>query len=150
MYKVIKTFGEYPFAHRQHTHTGHCQYIHGHNWRIRITLCSDQLDENGFVYDFGKFKKLKEWFNHMFDHTLLINEDDPHLDFFKSNTWIDSHMLWDMRIIPSGSAEKLAEYIYAKIPNYVKADNDVYLESIEVFEDAKNVAIYRPKDMLKL
>lgn len=82
MHRVTKVFKGYPFAHRQHTHDGHCRLIHGHNWDFEIALEADQLDENGFVYDFGKFGWLKEWLENMFDHTLLLNKDDPQLNFF--------------------------------------------------------------------
>jgi hypothetical protein len=40
--------------------------------------------------DFGNLKVFKEWSEYMFDHTLLVAEDDPHLDFFKAMAEIKS------------------------------------------------------------
>ena len=56
-----KTYFDVPFAHRQHLHDGHCSFIHGHNWDIRVTFGCERTDENGFVVDFGKLKFLKAW-----------------------------------------------------------------------------------------
>lgn len=143
MYVINKTFGEYPFAHRQHTHKGHCRFVHGHNWRFKVKLKSEVLDENGFVYDFGQFKQLKEWFTEMFDHTLIINEDDPMIDFFKENEKYKDCKLWDLRIVPSGSAENLAKYIYGYInKNFIKDNSNYQLVSVTVLEDEKNNASY--------
>ena len=54
-----KTYFDVPFAHRQHLHDGHCSFVHGHNWDIRVTFGCERTDENGFVVDFGKLKFLK-------------------------------------------------------------------------------------------
>ena len=143
MYQISKTFGEYPFGHRQHMHDGHCKFVHGHNWRFRIEMQSETLDQNGFVYDFGKFKELKKWFDYMFDHTLLINGDDPMIDFFKENEIVNNCKIWDMRIVPSGSAENLAKYIYEHIEQeYIQKTSKYRLVSVTVLEDSKNTATY--------
>ena len=142
MYKITKTFGEYPFAHRQHVHRGHCKYVHGHNWRFKVELESETLDENGFVYDFGNFKDLKKWFEEMFDHTLLINHDDPMKDWFVDNAKQDCGLIWDLRIVDSGSAEKLAEFVGFYIIGYLAEYLDVRLISVTVMEDNKNAAIW--------
>ena len=36
-----------------------------------------------WVMDFGGLKPIKAWLEDLFDHTLLINEDDPALQFFQ-------------------------------------------------------------------
>ena len=148
MYTVTKTFGEYPFAHRQHNHDGHCAYVHGHNWRFTVELQSDDLDNNGFVYDFGKFGWLKSWLEFMFDHTLLINQDDPHLEFFQEHCVKDAKNplgLWDMRVIPNGSAEHLAELVGRRIQSHFEDDKRIQLVSLTVMEDNKNAAIWKPE-----
>lgn len=145
MYTIKKRFGEYPFAHRQHNHQGHCAFVHGHNWQFEIELTADKLDYNGFVYDFGKFKELKKWFTHMFDHTLLINIDDPMRGWFEENQ-IQGNVLvrervWDLRIIPCGSAEELARFVFEHVQTYL-ATHDAECVSVTVYEDGKNSATY--------
>ncbi len=43
---------------------------------------SETLDDRNWVMDFGGLKAFKEWSEHMFDHTLVIAKDDPHLEMF--------------------------------------------------------------------
>lgn len=138
MYRIEKTFQGYPFAHRQPNHDGHCAYIHGHNWDFTIKLESqdDHLDLNDFVYDFGKFKWLKAWFDHMFDHTCVINEFDPRLPEFEE---MHKSGLMQLRIVPSGSAEGLAKYIFDYIADQL---HSCRLVSVTVHEDHKNTATY--------
>lgn len=139
MYRIKKTFGSYPFGHRQHNHEGHCAKVHGHNWTFTIELESSILDENGFVYDFGKFKELKEWLTYMFDHTLLINERDPEKEHFTNS---ETCKLWDVRVVPNGSAETLAEFIANHIEINVLKGHNARLVSVTAKEDEKNEAIF--------
>ena len=137
MYSIKKRFGPYPFAHRQHSHDGHCQYVHGHNWYFEVEMKSYKLDSTGFVFDFGKFKPFKNWLEYMFDHTLLINQNDPYIDLFIK----ESSLLWDMREVKSGSSEEIAVLVY----NYLSAwleDDAEKLVSVTVIEDEKNGATY--------
>ena len=34
-----------------------CQNLHGHNWKVKVWLRSEKLDENGMVMDFTHIKK---------------------------------------------------------------------------------------------
>jgi len=139
MYQIKKKFGPYPFAHRQHKHNGHCSFVHGHNWYFEVILEGDELDDVGFVYDFGKFKRFKHWLEYMFDHTLLINKDDPNIDDFIER----NGELWDMREVDGGSSELIAktvfEFLHALLNNTMDSDK---LVSVRVIEDEKNSAIY--------
>lgn len=157
MYTITKKYKDFPAAHRQHNHDGHCAYVHGHNWSFELTFASDHLDENGFVMDFGKMKFIKDWLTGMFDHTLLINEDDPALDTFKEydGTKNPEWKLWDMRVIPNGSAEDLAKFVWMKVSDltYTKWMEEgnpwrcPELISVTVYEDDKNCATFiKPSD----
>lgn len=139
MYKIKKRLAGYPFAHRQHTHDGHCKLIHGHNWDFEIELGSSQLDENGFVYDFGKFKWLKAWLAERFDHTFVISMDDPELERFKK-LWNDG--LLNLLVVPSCSAEGLAKYVFDNVEGEIQENKNVKLLSVTVYEDEKNSATY--------
>ena len=154
MYTITKKYKDFPAAHRQHNHDGHCAYVHGHNWSFELTFASDHLDENGFVMDFGKMKFIKEWLTEMFDHTLLINENDPEIDHFLNH---DVHggkgkQLWDVRVIPNGSAEDLAGLVFDEVSILMeerRQDNRPLPEliSVTVYEDDKNCATFiKPSD----
>lgn len=155
-----KLFGPFAAAHRQHRHDGHCALIHGHNWSIELTFTSDSLDENQFVVDFGKLKWLRAYLEDLFDHTLLINADDPALGYLR--TVLDNSAqregfctLAKIIEVPSCGAEGLGEYLLNQVnvrlthPGFVspEAAEDysqrcVRVVSVTVFEDEKNKATY--------
>jgi len=142
MITCSKLYSDIPFAHRQHKHTGHCRFIHGHNWGIKITFVATHLDENGFVIDFGRLKFIKQWIDNNLDHALLLNEDDP------ERVWLTTHLIpkdtAKILTVPDGSAEGLAIYFH-KIFNAMVQEQSggrVHVARIEVLEDQKNSASY--------
>lgn len=141
MYRIKKQFTGYPFAHRQHTHGGHCKQVHGHNWDFEICLEAEELDENGFVYDFGNFGWLKRWLEETFDHTILINKDDPEINTFRV---LDGKVL-NLIEVESCSSEGIAKMVYEKIQERIKAHKshrNVKLVYVVVQEDTNNSAQY--------
>lgn len=142
MYKIKKRLGPYPFAHRQHTHDGHCALVHGHNWYFEIELFAHKLDKNGFVFDFGKFKILKELLAELFDHTIVLSQSDPALYEFTDKT------LFKVTALPSASAEGLAKFVAKHLADFLKMqdeDKRVGVSSVTVIEDEKNSATYIPE-----
>ena len=55
----------------------HCKLIHGYSLGFKVILECDSPDERNWVMDFGGLKKFKNWLEEMFDHTLVVAEDDP-------------------------------------------------------------------------
>jgi len=89
-------------------------------------------------------KSPKEWMDFMFDHTVIIAEDDPELKVFQQ---MDKVGITQVRVIPATGAEKFAEYIYNKLNNFVKTEtnNRVKVKQVEFREHNKNSAIYSEK-----
>ena len=46
----------------------------------------DQQTENGFVVDFGSLGGVKDWLEEKFDHTMLLDSDDPLLMIFDDSS----------------------------------------------------------------
>ena len=69
----------------------HCSTLHGYSIGIKLIFECDTLDDKNWCMDFGGLKQFKAWADHMFDHTLIIAEDDPHLEFFKQMALIDTN-----------------------------------------------------------
>jgi 6-pyruvoyltetrahydropterin/6-carboxytetrahydropterin synthase len=115
--------------------------------------------------DFGGLKAFKEWSEYMFDHTLIVAEDDPHLEKFKNLAKLglnDVGGVCDLRLVGEVGCEKFAELAYSvmnKILIAFKAGKSitlagkeysarypvgsgVKLKSVEVFEHAGNSAVY--------
>ena len=135
-----KTYSDIPFAHRQHTHDGHCAYIHGHNWSISLTFACNKVDKNGFVIDFGKLKYIKNWIDEYLDHACLINEDDSEA----RKMLTDFGYLFKIYVLPNCSSEGIAQHLHEIFDRMVRleTDNRVWITRIEVTEDTKNSAIY--------
>mgnify|MGYP003121976312 CR=1 FL=1 len=78
-----KTFTNFPCAHRRHRHKGHCSLVHGYSRAFTFWFRCTHPTDNGFVMDFGDLKPVKAWLKYHFDHTLLLDSDDPLLPMFR-------------------------------------------------------------------
>ena len=105
----------------------HCSLLHGYSLGIKLIFESETLDDRNWVMDFGGLKAFKEWSEYMFDHTLVVAHDDPHLPFFKQmndlvtiNSFNDPASpipnvrgaVCDVRIVEGVGCEKFAELVY--------------------------------------
>jgi 6-pyruvoyltetrahydropterin/6-carboxytetrahydropterin synthase len=144
------------------THS-HCSTLHGYSIGIKLVFECDTLDDKNWCMDFGGLKEFKAWADHMFDHTLVVAEDDPMLDFFKHmneivNIESKDHLsklphergaLCDLRIVPSVGCEMFAKMAYDKMAELLTSGDMRYpinptvrIKSVEVFEHGANSATY--------
>ena len=63
-------------AHRLRDYNGPCARIHGHNWKIRLEVQSDIIDEIGIIVDFTTLEQYLQQVAGQFDHQ-LINDISP-------------------------------------------------------------------------
>jgi 6-pyruvoyltetrahydropterin/6-carboxytetrahydropterin synthase len=139
--------GPFPFAHRQPNHDGHCALIHGHNWDFEFEFEASELDDNGFVIDFGRLNWLKEYLDDRFDHKLVLNEDDPWLEHLKMSLTVSTRSrpeLADITVVANCGAEGLAKSLFEQVIRRLEliTDGRVILTRVTVFEDIKNSATY--------
>ena len=129
--------------------TTHCRFVHGYGISFKVYFEGD-LDERNWVWDFGGMKRAKtlidgkspkEWMDYMFDHTLVVAEDDPELKAFQQ---MDTAGVAQVRVIPATGAEKFAEYIYTKLNKFVDTETEgrVRVTKVKFMEHGKNTAIY--------
>ena len=150
MFTSTKVFDGFSCCFRQwKATTTHCQYLHGYGVSFKVWFEGD-LDERNWVWDFGGMKRAKtkidglspkEWMDKMFDHTILVAEDDPQIEGFKS---MHTSGIAQVVIVPATGAEKFAEFIYHKLNNFVKEETNgrVRVGQVEFMEHGKNSAIY--------
>ncbi|MDA3833139.1 MAG: 6-carboxytetrahydropterin synthase [Spirochaetales bacterium] len=75
--RVTKEFS-FETAHALWNYDGPCRNVHGHSYKLFVTLSGQPLDEpgnprNGMVIDFGDLKKLvKREVVDVFDHSVVI------------------------------------------------------------------------------
>tara|TARA_R110001606_G_scaffold117492_2_gene246993 strand:- start:436 stop:873 length:438 start_codon:yes stop_codon:yes gene_type:complete len=141
-YTSTKIFDNYSVALRQHkAKHSHCQLLHGYALSFKVWFSSDSLDDMNWIVDFGGFKHngLKEWMNNMFDHTLLLEKDDPYLDLFQSASEVCKLVILDKM-----GCESLAELVFNKFNETLKNTDGgrCFVTKVECFENNKNSGIY--------
>jgi 6-pyruvoyltetrahydropterin/6-carboxytetrahydropterin synthase len=145
-----KLFDGYSTCFRQwKAEDTHCRFMHGYAVSFRVWF-EGELDYRNWVWDFGGMKRAKgtidgmnpkAWMDHMFDHTMIIAEDDPFIESFKLMGQAGAAQV---RILPAVGAEKFAEYVYNKLQEFVNQETEgrVKIARVEFMENGKNSAIY--------
>ena len=161
MFTSTKVFDGFSTVFRQWKAVDtHCRFLHGYGVSFKVWF-EGELDHRNWVWDFGGMKRAKtkidgkspkEWMDYMFDHTVIIAEDDPLLPELKMfdnlpNLGNNNKGGIQLRVIPATGAEKFAEYIYNKLNNFVLIETNyrVKVKQVEFREHGKNSAIYSEK-----
>ena len=127
----------------------HCRFVHGYGISFKVYF-EGELDDRNWVWDFGGMKRAKtqidgkspkEWMDYMFDHTLIVAQDDPFIEAFKQ---MEEAGVAQVRVIPATGAEKFAEYIYNKLNKFVDTETEgrVRVTKVKFMEHGKNAACY--------
>jgi 6-pyruvoyltetrahydropterin/6-carboxytetrahydropterin synthase len=112
-------------AHKLRNYRGKCENLHGHNYKVRVTLAGKELDSTGLLYDFVHLKQAIQGVIRSLDHTYL-NELPP----------------FD---VVNPSAENIARYIYDQTARQLpSAANGAGIASITVWESDVTAATYKP------
>ena len=149
-FQSSKVFDGFSTVFRQWKATDtHCRFVHGYGISFKVYFEGD-LDERNWVWDFGGMKRAKTkidglspkaWMDYMFDHTLVVAEDDPELQAFRM---MDTAGVAQVRVIEATGAEKFAKYIYHKLNDFVKTETEgrVKVTKVKFAEHGKNAAYY--------
>ncbi len=87
-------------GHALRGYKGKCENVHGHNYRVQITLEGPQLDDIGLLVDFTRVKQVMREVIKLLDHQ-FINDLEP---FTTVNP----------------SAENMAKYFFEEVSNQLK------------------------------
>jgi len=149
-FQSSKVFDGFSTVFRQWKATEtHCRFVHGYGISFKIYF-EGELDHRNWVWDFGGMKRAKTkidgmspkaWMDYMFDHTLVVAEDDPFKNAFLE---MDEAGAAQVRIIEATGAEKFAEFVFNKINEFVKTEteNRVRVTKVKFMEHGKNAAYY--------
>jgi 6-pyruvoyltetrahydropterin/6-carboxytetrahydropterin synthase len=124
---VYEVFVDETFAaaHNLRNYKGKCENLHGHNYKVRVTLAGPELDASGLLYDFVHLKQVIQNVIRSLDHRYL-NELKP----------------FD---VLNPSAENIARHIYDEAAKQLRsAPNGTGISSITVWETDTSAATYRP------
>lgn len=141
MLTITKRFSNLKAAHRQHKHQGHCKYVHGENWTFDITLAATQLDDLGFVIDFGALKSVRQRLEELFDHVTLLEQEDPN---FKDFAALAEKGAMKITWVKQASAEGLALMVFDEVNTILRplTNSRVYVTKVVCWEDEKNSATF--------
>ncbi len=136
------------------TFGGECESLHGHNYRVTVTL-RGRTDENYYVFDFVTLKRLAKAECDRLDHRMLLPTQNRHLEVrtadgsvfvrFKEKLYQFPEADVVLLPIPNTTAEMLARYLAQRLrshPLIAQAPNLQFLE-VEVEESFGQSARYR-------
>lgn len=112
---------QFSAAHQLRGYKGKCENMHGHNWRVQVTVSSDKLNDIGIVIDFHELKAVSQEVVSTLDHSFL-NEVFP---FTEKNP----------------SSENIAKWIYESLKKKIR-EKDCNLSSVTVWENETASATY--------
>lgn len=133
-------------AHALYGYDGPCRNIHGHSYRLEVTLMgtpsSDSADvKNGMVIDFTDLKKIvKENIVDVFDHALVLNGNSPHRNIPDLNKTFEKVIFVDYQ--PT-CENLLADFMKKIIPLFPAG---IELKVIRLHETATSYAEWRGED----
>ena len=115
--------------------------MHGYSRSFQLFFAACHLDDCGFVVDFSSLRPFEQKLRHQFDHTFLVNADDPLLD-----EWQRLHDLGalDLRVMANVGMESTAELVWIWV-NQLLQERDAGRTccwSVEARENNRNAASY--------
>ena len=116
---------EHTFAagHALRGYKGKCEHVHGHNYKVQVTVAGEQLNPAGLLMDFVELRSALQAVTEPFDHRML--NDLPPFD----------------QVNPS--AENMAKYFCEALEPRVQAKG-VHVLAVTVWETETSSATYRP------
>jgi 6-pyruvoyltetrahydropterin/6-carboxytetrahydropterin synthase len=112
-------------GHALRNYHGKCENVHGHNYRVRVTLEGPQLDSIGLLCDFTQVKQVMRQIIGGLDHQFMND-----LEMFRT---------------VNPSAENLAKYFYDEVTRGLKdLPLGARVRDTMVWETDTTSAQYRP------
>jgi 6-pyruvoyltetrahydropterin/6-carboxytetrahydropterin synthase len=108
-------------AHNLVNYQGECENLHGHNWKVEVTVATRELNKAGLGIDFKILKQETKRILDLLDHKYL-NEIPPFIEL-------------------SPSSENIARYLFEKLAATFN-DPNVKVEKVNVWESDYASASY--------
>ena len=112
---------QFSAAHQLREYKGKCENLHGHNWRVQVTVSSDKLNDIGMVIDFHELKAMANEVIHSLDHSFL-NDVFPFTEI-------------------NPSSENIAKWIFESLKKKLGSE-PCNLSSVTVWENESSSATF--------
>ena len=143
MIRITKEF-KFEMAHALHGYDGLCKNIHGHSYKLFVTVKGKIKNDkgnakDGMVLDFDVLKSIvKPEIINKYDHSLVLNANSPHSE-------IDLSAFEKVFLLPyQPTSENLVTAFALKIKN--KLPNGVELHKVVLSETATSYAEWHSHD----
>ena len=110
-------------GHALRNYKGRCENVHGHNFKVRVVIEGEKLDQTGLLVDFLDVKAAMQSIIDRLDHVFL-NDVAP----------------FDVK---NPSAENIAEYFYQEMTQRLGAGVPVRIREVRIWETDIQSAAYR-------
>ncbi len=117
-------------AHCIRGHTGRCASLHGHNYRVVVSVTSQHLNEQAMVMDFADLKAVCREVVDALDHTVL-NELSPFVEVNPTAEAVARHLYGEI-------SERLNHLRQAQVGAAAPV-----LDRVAVYESESSYATYR-------
>lgn len=133
-----------PCAYRNWKSDSECYKLHGYDRSFRFLFGCKNLDKQGFVVDFGGLKEIKRQLEYWFDHTVILQADDPLVGIFRQ---LQSLGHCELRTFPLISCEGLGQYVAEYVDSMLQKSTQgrAWVISCEMIEATKNSSLYSPR-----
>ena len=135
---VLQTEQSFDAAHFLRDYKGKCSNIHGHRWRVVVSINSEKLSAKqqtkGMIIDLKKKKKALKNICDYFDHTFIYEENSLKPETVTA-LQAEKFRLITVPFIPT--AENFAHFIYEELKK-----EKYTVCHVEVYETPNNCAIY--------
>ena len=151
MLSVTKAF-KFEMAHYLPNHDKNCKFIHGHSYKLEITISGrqDKKDPNSSSYqmliDFGKLKEIVDRsIINVFDHSLTIYKDqlDEELEIVLKKHFGERLNIVDYR----PTAESMCIDFYSRIKHDIDQFDNIHIKRIRLYETNTSYADFEPDEI---
>ena len=135
--RVTKVF-EFEAAHALDCHDGKCSNIHGHSYKLHVTVSGDPVHEkgmpkDGMVIDFADIKPaVKMAVVNPFDHALILEDDSPYLT--ESIRKRQKLILYSLQPTAENMLIDMVDRVKKRLPAHIE------LHSMKLFETSSSWA----------
>jgi len=143
--RVTKEF-TFEMAHALWNYDGPCRNIHGHSYKLYVTVFGNTLLDNtstklGMVMDFSELKKIvKKYVIDYFDHSVVISSKAGELELTNIREMFDKFYVVDYQPTCENLVIHMADILKEKIPNGIN------LFSLRLCETATSYAEWFASD----
>ena len=114
-------------GHALREYKGKCENVHGHNYRVQVTVEGERLNSIGLLVDFVELKRVVRKVVDRLDHQ-FINDLEPFT-------------------VVNPSAENMAKYFYDEVSAGMDFGRDAAparIAQVKIWETDTSIAVFRP------